>query len=142
MRTSWAKRRPLPARGFATVEVLVAVAIVLLVGSVAIVSLGATDRARLRQDTAAVALLLQQARVQALESGQSVVIRWDQDAQELAAGGRSHVLASKVTGSSATAGTRVHPSGESGGFQLTLATETDQNEVTLDWLTGRVSAVR
>ncbi len=117
-----------------------AVAIVLLVGSVAVVSLGATDRARLRQDTAAVALLLQQARVAALESGQSVIITWDADAQKLAAGTRSHTLASNVSGFSETTGTRVHPSGESGGFRLTLSTDNDENAVSLDWLTGRVSA--
>ena len=122
-----------------TVEVLVATAIVLLVGTVAIASFGSNDGAKLRDETASVSLLLQQARVRALETGRSVEIAWNAKDQILStAGGGRHVLDPRVTGASDFESAFVHPSGESSGFRITLSNDIGTTNVEMNWLTGKV----
>ena len=141
MPISRAKRRP-TARGFATVEMLVAFAIVMAIGTVAIASLGARHGATLRDETAQVALLLQQARMEALESGTAVVIRWDEDARVLQAGGQTHQLADGVEAVTSPSALQLYPSGESSGFQMTLSNRAGSHVLALDWLTGQVKRVQ
>ncbi|MEL6170137.1 MAG: GspH/FimT family pseudopilin [Pseudomonadota bacterium] len=122
-----------------TVEVLVAAAIVLLVGTVAIASFGSTDRAYLRSDTAAVALILSQGRLQALESGQPVTIEWDERARVFRAGGQEHRLSRRVEAETDRPSVRIFPSGENAGFRVELSNTYGASVLTLDWLTGKVS---
>ncbi len=126
------------ARGFATVEVLVAVAIVLLVGSIAILGFGGTDRARVAAEAAEIALFLQEARMRALEAGQPVEIVLSTREGVLAAGAARHALAAGIVVEPAEARLVLRPSGESEGLAIVLVRDVARAEVVLDWLTGRV----
>lgn len=135
--TSRARRRP-ATRGVATVEVLVAVAVVVLIGAVALLGFGGGDRARLDAEAARVALVLQQTRLRALETGRPVEIVLADGV--LAAGRTRHVVAAGTTASAAPPRAVLHPSGESdAGFALTLRRDALTRVVELDWLTGRVT---
>ena len=136
-RTSPARRRA-STRGFSTVEVLVALGIVLLVGTIALTSIGGLERARLRHDTAEIALILNQARLQALEHGQTVDISWSERAGELRVGRQIHVLHAGTEAEVQPTLTRIRPSGESSGLRVTLTRGAFQSVIELDWLTGRV----
>jgi Tfp pilus assembly protein FimT len=130
------RRRHAP--GFATVEVLVAVAILVLISSLAIVSFGGSDRARVTAEAAEVGLFLQEARMRALEGGRPVEIVLSAREGILAAGPAQHSFARGITVQPDTARLVLQPSGESQGLTLVLARDEAQARVTVDWLTGRV----
>ncbi len=109
-----------PNAGFATVEVLVTVAIVVLIGTISILALGRSDRANLQDDVASVALTLQQARLFAAESGQPVEVTYSQEQRTLTTAVSEHELMRGVTSPTPTTTIRIRPSGESEGFNLVL----------------------
>ena len=131
-------RRNGRSHGFATVEVLVTVAIVILIGSISILALGRSDQAVLQDDVAAVALALQQARLQAAETGQSVTVEYNADDLTLRAGVAEHTLSRGVTSPNDTSRFDIRPSGENDGLQLELVAGDLSRIVELDWLTGQI----
>lgn len=131
-------RRSTAARGFATVEILVTVAIVILIGSISILALGRSDRAVLQDDVAAVALALQQARLQAAETGRPVSVEYTADDKTLRAGAAEHTLSRGVTGPNETTRIFIRPSGENEGLTLQLVSGEVTRSVELDWLTGQI----
>lgn len=131
-------RRKGAVRGFATVEVLVTVAIVILIGSISILAFGRSDRAVLQDDVAAIALALQQARLQAAETGQPVAVEYTVDDQTLRAGIAEHRLSRGVTSPNETTRIFIRPSGENEGLNLQLVAGDVTRAVQLDWLTGQV----
>lgn len=137
MRISPARRRN--ARGLATVEVLVAVAIVLMVGAIGIVSFGGTARGELRAEAADMALFLQQTRLRALELGRPIEVLLSASDRTLLAGGETYVIARDITVQPDEARLILEPSGGSDGLIVTLSKGDHSTTVTLDWLTGRVA---
>lgn len=141
MRLTFSARRPTRrrARGFALVEVLVAMAIVVSIGTLSYLTLsGRSDRARVEADAAGIALFLQQTRMRALEQGQPVEIVLKADEGILAAGATRHPLPEGVILSPTAARIVMRPSGESNGLVLEIARGDARAGITLDWLTGRV----
>ncbi|MEM8536409.1 MAG: hypothetical protein AAGF56_00965 [Pseudomonadota bacterium] len=136
-----ARRHSKPARGFATVEVLVAVVIIVLIGTVSIFALNRTDRAQLTDDAAAIALILQQARLQAAESGRPVEIQYSQPDRSIATPREVHIFGRNVT--SPTESTRIimRPSGENEGLELMLVAGDHRRIVSVDWLTGQIRLI-
>ncbi|KIT15864.1 hypothetical protein [Jannaschia aquimarina] len=134
LRTSKARRRT--TRGFATVEVLVAVAVVMFVGTIALLTFGGGDRSRVEAEAAQVALFLQQARLRALESGRAVEVAFVDGA--LVAGPARHSPGNGTRIDALRGGTVIRPSGASDGLTLTVRRGEASRVVTLDWLTGRV----
>jgi Tfp pilus assembly protein FimT len=130
--------RPSAAKGFATVEVLVAVAIVVLIGTLAILSFGGNDRARLTAEAAEVGLFLQEARMRALEGGRPVEIILSAKEGVLVAGPARHVFGRGITVSPDEARVVLQPSGESQGLDFTLARNDELARISVDWLTGKV----
>lgn len=134
------KARPHRRRqtGFATVEVLVTVAIVILVSTISIAALGRPDQARLQGDVADLALALQQARLLAAESGRPVAVTYDRATQTLTTPHMTHRLQTGVTSPNDDARIFIRPSGENEGLALTLVAGDRSRVVELDWLTGQV----
>lgn len=132
------QRRRAAVRGFATVEVLVTVAIVILIGSISILALGRSDRAVLRDDIAAIALALQQARLQAAETGRPVEVEYTVDDKTLRAGVAEHTLSRGVNSPNETTRIFIRPSGENEGLNLQLIAGDVVRSVELDWLTGQI----
>ncbi len=132
------QRKRRGARGFAMAEVLVTVAIVVLIGTIAIFALGRTDRAQLQNDVASIALVLQQARLQAAETGQPVEVVYSQEARTLATPREAHEFGRGVTSPTESARILIRPSGENEGLDLVLVAGTLTRSVELDWLTGQI----
>jgi Tfp pilus assembly protein FimT len=136
------KARPRKARrraaGFATVEVLVTVAIVVLVGTIAIFALGRTDRAQLQNDVASVALVLQQARLQAAETGQPIEVIYSQEDRSVTTETGGHEFGRGVTSPTESARIMIRPSGENEGLDLVLVAGAETRSVEIDWLTGQI----
>lgn len=126
------------AEGFATVEVMVAVAIVVLIGTLAVISFGGTDRARVTTEAAEVRLFLQEARMRALEGGRPVEIVLSAKDGVLAAGSARHVFSRGITVEPEEARIVLYPSGENAGLGLTLTRDEAVARVSVNWLTGRV----
>ena len=126
------------ARGFAAVEMLVTVAIVVLIGTVAIFALGRTDRAQLQDNAAEIALVLQQARLQAAETGRPVEVMYSQEERSIATPTALHEFSRGVTSSTESARVVIRPSGESEGLDLVLLSGDLTRSVELDWLTGQI----
>ncbi|MEJ8561269.1 hypothetical protein QTO30_08565 [Yoonia sp. GPGPB17] len=126
------------ARGLATVEVLVAVAIIVLIGSIATLTLGSTDRRVVARETADISLFLQQARMRALELGRPVQIVVSGSEGRIDAGGQHHQVARGVTLTPDDARLVLQPIGASDGLSITITKDDESGTVTLDWLTGRV----
>lgn len=126
------------AKGFATVEVLVAVAVVVLIGTLSIVSFGGTDRARLNAEAAEVGLFLQEARMRALEGGRPIEIILSAKDGLLVAGPARHVFGRGITVMPEEARLVLRPSGENQGLDLTLARNDAVARIRVDWLTGKV----
>ncbi len=131
-------KRSIANVGFATVEVLVTVAIIVLVSTVSITALGRSDRARLQSDMAAVALVLQQARLLAAETGQPVAVEYADATRTLTTPRASHVLGQGVTSPTESTRVLIRPSGENEGLDLVLVAGDLSRSVELDWLTGQV----
>jgi Tfp pilus assembly protein FimT len=131
-------RRRLAAPGFATVEVLVAVAVVVMIGTVAVLSFGKTDRARLASEAAEVGLFLQEARMRALEGGRPIEIVLSARDGILQAGPDRLVFSRGLAVTPDAARVVLQPSGENPGLDLTLSRNAETARVTLDWLTGRI----
>ena len=131
-------RRSANAKGFATIEVLVTVAIVVLIGTISILALGRSDRAALQGDVASIALALQQASLHAAETGRSVEIEYTQDSRTLRAGVTEHTLTRGVTSPNETTRIFIRPSGENEGLDLLLVAGDHSRSVELDWLTGQI----
>ena len=132
------QRRRAAVRGFATVEVLVTVAIVILIGSISILALGRSDRAVLQDDIAAIALALQQARLQAAETGRPVEVEYTVDDKTLRAGVAEHTLSRGVNSPNETTRIFIRPSGENEGLDLQLVAGDVVRSIELDWLTGQI----
>ena len=124
--------------GFATVEVLVTVAIVVLIGTVSIVALGRTDRAQLNDDVASVALILQQARLQAAETGRPVEVIYSQDDRSIASPRDLYAFGRNVSSPTDSARILIRPSGENEGLDLVLEAGNHRRTVAIDWLTGQI----
>ncbi|MDP5086679.1 MAG: hypothetical protein NWQ23_14775 [Yoonia sp.] len=135
-------KRRRSTRGFAMVEVLVTVAIVILVGTVAIFALGRSDRAQLQNDVAEIALILQQARLQAAETGQPVEVQYSREDRSLATPTASYEFGRGVTSTTESARIVIRPSGESEGLDLVLVAGDFTRSVALDWLTGQIRIAR
>lgn len=119
------------------VEVLVAVAIVVLVGAVAIAGFGGGDRARLGAEAAEIGRVLSLGRIRALESGRAQPITLRDGT--LAVGPETHAIDPGIDVTPAEAALAIAPTGASPGMTLTLARAGLEATVTLDWLTGRVA---
>jgi Tfp pilus assembly protein FimT len=126
------------APGFATVEVLVAVAVVALIGTVAVLGFGGIDRARLASEAAEVRLFLQEARMRALEGGRPVEIVLSAQEGVLQAGPKRHVFSRGVTVLPDAARVVLQPSGENEGLDLALSRNGETARISVDWLTGKV----
>ena len=120
------------------VEVLVTIAIVVMIGTITIFALGRTDRAQLQNDAAAIALVLQQARLQAAETGQPVEVQYSQKERTVATPTAAHVLGRGVSSPTVSARILIRPSGESEGLDLVLVAGALTRSVELDWLTGQI----
>lgn len=138
MRMFRARRRP-QSRGFSTVEILVTFAIVLMVGTIGLFSLGAFDGTRLRAETADVALFLQQARLRAAESGRNVVVRYDAKQGELQTAAATHYFGDALSLPDEDAVLRFRPSGLNNGFDLTIGLGRHRRSIEVDWLSGRIA---
>ena len=132
------RRRSHSTQGYALVEVLAAMAIVVLIGTLAFLAFGNQDRRRLDADAAAVALLLQEARMRALEAGRPIEIVLSARDRVLDVGGRQFAFDPAIGIAPARAALILKPSGNSEGLELVLTRDTAQKTVTLDWLTGQV----
>ncbi len=124
------------ARGAALIEMLVAVAIVVLVGSVAVIGFGGGDRARLGAEAAEVARVLSEGRMRALETGRAQPIVLAEGA--LTVGPVVHAIDPGIAVTPEEAAFAISPTGASPGLELVLARADFETTVTLDWLTGRV----
>lgn len=124
--------------GFAAVEMLVTVAIVVLIGTVAIFVMGRSERAQLQDDVAEIALILQQARLQAAETGRPVEVLYSQADRSLATPTAVHEFGRGVTSTTDSARILIRPSGENEGLDLILVAGDFTRSVELDWLTGQI----
>lgn len=137
-------RRPLQSRrrtqtaGYTTIEVLVALAVFLLVGTVGIALFSGGDRARLKADGADIALALQAARLTALESGRNVEITVNEERSQIMINGELYELGRNVGVDADRSYVVLQPSGTSEGLRLQLFRGSETLLVELDWLTGRV----
>jgi len=132
------RRQTRRTRGFATVEVLVTVAIVVLIGTISIFALNRTDRAQLTDDAAAIALVLQQARLQAAETGRPVEVQYSQRDRSIATPTATHTFRRAVESPTPSARVIIRPSGENEGLDLMLRAGDHRRIVSLDWLTGQI----
>ena len=135
MRISPDRRRA--AKGVATLEVLVAVTIVVMVGTLGILTFGGTDRALVRAEAAETALFLQEARLRALEAGRPIEILLSPAG--LNAGGIMHDFDPRIAVSPEEAQVILQPSGASGGLTISLQRDDAVATVALNWLTGQVA---
>ncbi|WP_159086876.1 pilus assembly FimT family protein [Loktanella sp. Alg231-35] len=137
----WKARRPTQwrnAQGFAAVEMLVTVAIVVLIGTISIFALGRTEKAQLENDVASIALMFQQARLQAAETGRPVEVIYSQPDMRVSTPIETHVFGRGVTSPTESATIAIRPSGESEGLELVLVSGDLTRTVGVDWLTGQV----
>ncbi|MEM9425109.1 MAG: hypothetical protein AAGA06_00250 [Pseudomonadota bacterium] len=131
-------RRSHSTQGYALVEVLAAMAIVVLIGTLAFLAFGNQDRRRLEADAAKVALLLQEGRMRALEAGRSIEIVVSARDRVLDVGGRQFAFDPAIAIAPERADILLSPSGSSEGLELVLTRDAAEKTVTLDWLTGQV----
>lgn len=115
-----------------------AVAVVVLIGTLAVLSFGGSDRARLAAEASEVGLFLQEARMRALEGGRPVEILLSGRDGVLVAGPARHVFGPGITVLPEEARVILQPSGENQGLDLTLARNAEVARVSVDWLTGKV----
>ena len=112
--------------------------IIVLIGTMAFLAFGNQDQRRLNAEAAEVALLLQGARMRALEAGRPIEIVVSADQRVIDAGGKQFAFDRDVEISPARADLILNPSGTSRGLELVLTRKAARKVVTLDWLTGRV----
>ena len=124
--------------GYALIEILAAMAIVVLVGTLAFLAFGNQDQRRLDTEAADVALLLQEARMRALEAGRPIEIVVSARDRVLDAGSRQIRFSDKTSIQPEQARIILAPSGSSDGLRLVMSRNDARKAVTLDWLTGRV----
>ncbi len=120
-------------------KVLAAMAIVVLIGTMSFLAFGNQDQRRLNAEAAEVALLLQGARMRALEAGRPIEIVVSSEQRVIDAGGRQFAFDRDVEVSPQSADLILSPSGTSPGLELVLTRNDARKTVTLDWLTGRVA---
>ena len=135
-------KRTAASAGYTTVEMLVALAIFLMLGTIGIAAFSGGDRAQLKADASDLALALQTARLTALESGQNIPIRVNTDQSYVEVNGRIVQFSRGVTLASDQEFLMIHPSGTSDGLRLDLQKRDNRVSVELDWLTGRVEIIR
>lgn len=133
-----ARRRSHSTRGYALIEVLAAMAIVVLIGTMAFLTFGNQDKRRLDAEAAEVALLLQEARMRALEAGRPIEIVLLGRERVLDAGGRQIAFDPSTDIAPERVEIILSPSGSSDGLEMTLTRNEARKTVTLDWLTGQV----
>lgn len=132
-------RRRAGTTGFALVEVLVTVAIVVMIGALSFATMGNRGPSLARTEAGEIALVLQRARMEAAERGRAVEIRWNAEDQTLIAGSSTHVMRRGVEGPAEAFTLTLQPTGQSDGLTLPVTASGYAVEVTLDWLTGRVA---
>lgn len=132
------RRRSHKTHGYALVEVLAAVGVVVLIGTMAFLAFGNQDKRRLDAEVAEVALLLQEARMRALEAGRPIEIVLSARERVLDAGGRQVSFDPAIEIAPERADIIMSPSGSSEGLEMTLTRNNVRKVVTLDWLTGQV----
>ena len=134
-------RRGRASRGFSMVEVLVATAIVMLVGTLAFLSLGRSDQAEVRAAATRISQTVQEARLAAAEGQRPVSLTYDPRTHEISWGTRSLPLSDGVELDWNDGGTpfalTLRPSGESDGGRLTVSRGEAAAELKIDWLTGK-----
>lgn len=113
-------------------------AIVVLIGTLAFLAFGNQDKRRLDAEAAEVALLLQEARMRALEAGRPIEIVLSSRDGVLDAGGRQFTFDPAIEVTPEQARLILSPSGGSDGLRVTMVRNTARKTVTLDWLTGQV----
>ncbi|MEM6888126.1 MAG: hypothetical protein AAF636_08305 [Pseudomonadota bacterium] len=133
-----APRRRHAGQGFATLEVLVAVAVVVAISTLSVLSFGRTDRRAVTTEAAALALFLQQERIRSLETGRNVQILVLERENAVQAGNQRFDAARNVQVSSQIARATLRPSGENEGLVIELVKNDVSTRVVVDWLTGRV----
>ncbi|MEM6407166.1 MAG: prepilin-type N-terminal cleavage/methylation domain-containing protein [Pseudomonadota bacterium] len=133
------QRRGHSSQGYALVEMLVAMAIVVLIGTLAFLAFGNQDQRRLNAEAAEIALHLQNARMRALEAGRPIEIVVAARQGVIDAGGAQLSLPNDLGVSPESAELVLQPSGGSPGLILELSRNAARKTVSLDWLTGRVA---
>ena len=98
---------------------------------------GGSDRARVQADAAEIALFLQQARLRALETGQAVPVRID--AGKISANQTMLPLSDGMELAPSQARLTLRPSGENEGLELSVTRNGARADISVDWLTGRVT---
>lgn len=124
--------------GFATIEVLVAIVVILMVGTIAVLSFGGTDRRAVALEAAETAVFLQETRLRALELGRPIEIVVTAQDGFIDAGGQQHYFARGMSVSPQQAQLILQPTGQSNGLRLEFTKGSHTAGLTLDWLTGRV----
>ena len=127
------------AKGAALIEVLVAVAITVMIGTMAFLTFGGNDRRVVALAAAETAIFLQEARARAQETGRPIEIVVNNDAGLIDAGGIQHRFARDIAITPEEATLILYPTGQSDGLTLTLSKGTQSRTVVLDWLLGQVS---
>ncbi|MCY4336427.1 MAG: prepilin-type N-terminal cleavage/methylation domain-containing protein [Litoreibacter sp.] len=132
------RRRAHSTQGYALIEMLVAMAIVVIIGTLAFLAFGNQDQRRLNAEAAEIALHLQTARMRALEAGRPIEIVVASEQGVIDAGGAQLALPDDLRISPQSAELILQPSGGSPGLVLELSRNAARKTVSLDWLTGRV----
>lgn len=134
-------RRTARQAGVSVVEMLVAVTLLGLLGSMLVVGFAPSETQRLRAAASGLVVFLEETRLRAARSGRPIAVVYDPSDRRYLADGRELVLPRGVDAGPRGGlpdGVVVRPSGESAGASIVLALGVARTEVRLDWLTGRV----
>ena len=136
-----------PAAGFTLLELMVVLAILGLVVAIVPANLmNATGGQALKADVRALISSMHYARTRAISSNASVALIVDPRTRQLSIDGRQQVGTLSNTTSlgmmnQATA-VQFHPDGGSSGGEFLLSYGRDEYRISINWLTGAVSATR
>ncbi|MEO0819783.1 MAG: hypothetical protein AAF074_05060 [Pseudomonadota bacterium] len=124
-------------------ELIVAVAVIGLVGTLVLVGTRPSDTALLRNAAGRLAIFFEETRLEAALRGYSIALRYSDDTRTFYAGPRRFTLPAGVeaeTGEPPLA-ISLRPSGESGGALVRLSRGGARMAVRLDWLSGAVQVI-
>lgn len=120
---------------------VVAVALVGLIGAAVLIGTRPSDRVQLRATAAALAVFIEETRLNAALHGHGIALRYSERAHSFQAGPRVLSLPEAVsvqTPGGAPIEVDIRPSGESKGAVIVLNRGVAQVSLRLDWLTGAV----